>query len=207
MARSLRIQYTGAYYHITCRGNERRGIFKNDSDRVAFLNCLERSLAQYTVILHVYTLMDNHFHLVIETPRGNLSEFMRHFNISYTGYFNRRHRRSGHLYQGRFKAIVVEAESYLLELSRYVHLNPIRLKRWAKRSIKEKVRYLKGYRWSSLGGYIQGNDPLVRYQEVLAYFDGENKRGRKAYSRFIEEGIKEGVENPWEKVTAQVILV
>ena len=186
MARALRIQYPGAYYHITCRGNERRAIFRNDADRLAFLDYLKRSLEQYIVILQTYTLMDNHFHLLIETPRGNLSEFMRHFNISYTGYFNRQHRCSGHLYQGRFKAIVVEADNYLLALSRYIHLNPIRLKKWAKRPIKEKIRYLKGYPWSSLRGYLQGNDPLVRHQEVLAYFEDENKRSRKAYSRFIE---------------------
>lgn len=206
MTRALRIEYPGAYYHVTCRGNERRPIFKDDSDRLAFLDRLERSLEQYRVILHVYTLMDNHFHLVIETPRGNLSEFMRHFNVVYTGYFNRRHRRSGHLYQGRFKAILIEAESYLLELSRYVHLNPVRLKRWAKRSFKEKVRYLERYRWSSLRGYLEGKEPWVRKQEVLASFGGETKRGRRAYAGYVEEGIREGVESPWKKVRGQVLL-
>src|SRR3990172_6988665 len=128
MARPLRIQFPGAVYHITCRGNDRRDIFRDDKDRTTFLDILARSLTTYEVKLFSYVLMENHFHLLVETSRGNLAEFMRHFNISYTGYFNRRHRRIGHLYQGRFKSIVVDEDSYLLELSRYVHLNPIRIK-------------------------------------------------------------------------------
>ena len=121
MARPLRIDYSDAYYHVTCRGNEQRAIFRDNQDRRGFLERLQRSLEIYGVRLHGYVLMRNHFHLVVQTPRANLSEFMRHLNVSYTGFYNRRHRRVGHLFQGRFKAIVVEADSYLLELSRYVH--------------------------------------------------------------------------------------
>jgi putative transposase len=106
MTRALRILYANAYYHVTCRGNERKAIFRDDTDRSLFLDKLNSSREIYGVEIHCYVLMNNHFHLVVETPRGNLSEFMRHFNISYTAAFNRRHRRVGHLYQGRYKAIL-----------------------------------------------------------------------------------------------------
>jgi putative transposase len=128
MARPLRIQYGGAYYHVTCRGNDRRSIYRDDSDRELFLEKLKASLEIYDVALHAYVLMGNHFHLLVQTPKANRSEFMRHFNIAYTGAYNRRHKRVGHLYQGRYKAILVEGDIYLLELSRYLHLNPIRIK-------------------------------------------------------------------------------
>lgn len=98
--------------------------------------------------------MSNHFHLMVSTPKGNLSEFMRHFNISYTAAFNRRHRRVGHLYQGRYKAIVIDRDNYLLELSRYVHLNPVRVRPLRERDFPAQVRHLEKYRWSSLGGYL-----------------------------------------------------
>ena len=128
MARPLRIQYRDAYYHVTCRGNDRRSIYRDDSDRELFLEKLKASLEIYGVALHAYVLMGNHFHVLVQSPKANLSEFMRHFNIAYTGAYNRRHKRVGHLYQGRYKAILVESGIYLLELSRYLHLNPIRIK-------------------------------------------------------------------------------
>ena len=117
MTRPLRILVPGGYYHVTCRGNDRRAIYSDDRDRSVFLEKLRGSLDNYQVECHAYVLMSNHFHLLVATPKGNLSEFMRHFNISYTAAFNRRHRRVGHLYQGRYKAILVDQDSYLLELS------------------------------------------------------------------------------------------
>src|SRR5882724_8554912 len=140
MARPLRILYPNAFYHVTCRGNDRRVIFRDDDDRTRFLERLRSAREIFSVRVHAYVLMSNHFHLIVETPKANLSEFMRQFNISYTGYYNRRHHRIGHLYQGRFKAIVVDKDSYLLELSRYVHLNPIRIKAEAQRSETERIR-------------------------------------------------------------------
>ncbi|MCP4974995.1 MAG: transposase, partial [Maribacter sp.] len=132
MARPLRIEYPGAWYHFTCRGNERGLIFKDDTDRRVFLDMLKESLEKYKVFLHGYVLMGNHFHLNLHTPQGNLSRFAQRFNTAYTVYFNRRHRRMGHLYQGRYKAILVEKESYLLALSRYIHLNPVKIKKIKK---------------------------------------------------------------------------
>jgi len=127
MARALRIQYPGAYYHVTCRGNDRKRIFGDDKDRNEFLKLLENSLDVYRVNLYSYVLMSNHFHFLIQTPAGNLSEFMRHFNVCYTGYHNYRHSRSGHLYQGRYKSFLVDVDNYLLEVSRYLHLNVVRV--------------------------------------------------------------------------------
>jgi REP element-mobilizing transposase RayT len=134
MARALRVQYPNAVYHVTCRGNEQKPIFRDDGDRSIFLKKLVHSMDIYTVKVYSYVLMTNHFHLLLETPLGNLSEFMRRFNISYTGYFNQRHRRSGHLYQGRYKSVLVDKEAYLSILSRYIHLNPIRVSLFAKTS-------------------------------------------------------------------------
>lgn len=208
MARPLRINYPGAIYHVTCRGNEQRAIFRDDTDRLEFLSRLSACITEYQLVLHAYVLMDNHFHLLLEAPLGNLSEAMRQFNVSYTVYFNRKHRRVGHLYQGRFKAIVVEADSYLLELSQYIHLNPIRIKRYQKIKSQERLKYLKTYPWSSLGGYLNPGKrkPFTTYSRVLEYLGGENKKGYLGYGRFVEEGIEKGVESPWKKVVGGVLL-
>ena len=204
MARALRIQIAGGYYHVTCRGNERRAIYRDDTDRQAFLDKLQGSLTIYQVELHAYVLMDNHFHLVVRTLRGNLSEFMRHFNISYTSAFNRRHRRVGHLYQGRYKAILVDKDSYLVELSRYVHLNPVRIRPHHKRPLQEQIGLLERYRWSSLGGYWDGKkkQAIVTYDSVLEQM-GHN---RKKYREFIIDGINSGYATPWDSVQGQVVL-
>jgi REP-associated tyrosine transposase len=204
MARSLRIQYVDAYYHVTCRGNDRRSIYRDDSDRELFLEKLKASLEIYGVTLHAYVLMGNHFHLLVQTPKANLSEFMRHFNIAYTGAYNRRHKRVGHLYQGRYKAILVEGDTYLLELSRYLHLNPIRIKPHKGRGYNEQWRVLEKYRWSSLRGYLKASEreSWVNYDEVLDQVGGSRSR----YSQFIDEGIESGYDTPWEKLKGQVIL-
>src|SRR5437016_13111861 len=131
-------------------GNDGRAIIRDDHDRALFLEKLKVSIEIYGVKLHAYVLMSNHFHFIAETPKANLSEFMRHFNIGYTGGYNRRHRRVGHLYQGRYKAILVEGDIYLLELSRYLHLNPIRIKPHKGKGFAEQRRVLEKYRWSSL---------------------------------------------------------
>ena len=204
MVRPLRIDYANAYYHVTSRGNERREIFKDDRDRGVFLEKLQASLAIYSVKLHAYVLMGNHFHLIVQTPKANLSTFMRHFNVSYTAFYNRRHRRAGHLYQGRFKAIVVEADSYLLELSRYVHLNPVRVELMRRKAMTEQVKYLRSYGWSSLDGYLNGGNrkSWVVYDDVLNYVEGSRKR----YAEFIGEGLKRGYASPWEDLQGQVVL-
>ena len=128
MDRPLRIEFPGAVYHITSRGNDRKEIFGDDLDRKAFLEILYRDCARYHWLCHAYCLMDNHYHLLIETPEGNLSLGMRQLNGVYTQWFNRVHGRVGHVFQGRFKGIVVQKDSHLIEAARYIVLNPIRAK-------------------------------------------------------------------------------
>lgn len=204
MARPLRIEFPHAHYHVTCRGNDRRRIFGDDDDRHAFLERLRRSLEIYEVKLHCYVLMNNHFHLVAETPRGNLSEFMRHFNVAYTSYFNRRHRRTGHLYQGRFKAILIQPDAWLLELSRYVHMNPVRTPRLRRGVVPDQVRQLWQYPWSSLGGYVSARrrKSWIHYDEVLSCTGDSRRR----YGRFVQDGLEQGVSSPWKQVRGQVVL-
>jgi putative transposase len=126
MARPLRIEFAGALYHLTSRGDRREAIYEDDEDRQRFLDVLAEVVERYNWICHAYCLMTNHYHLVAETVEGNLSQGMRHFNGVYTQASNRRHSRTGHLFQGRFKGILVDRDVYLLELTRYVVLNPVR---------------------------------------------------------------------------------
>jgi putative transposase len=204
MARPLRIFYPNAVYHVTCRGNERKNIFRDDHDRRLFLEKLKTSIEIYGVKVQAYVLMSNHFHLIVETPKANLSDFMRHFNIAYTGAYNRRHKRVGHLYQGRYKAILVDKDSYLLELSRYLHLNPVRIKSSRERSYQEQIRTLERYIWSSLGGYIDTKKkvPWITYDQVLNQVGGS----RTKYKEFVKEGMKTGYRTPWDKVEGQMVL-
>ncbi len=201
MARPLRIQYENAYYHVTCRGNARQEIFANDQDRSAFLDLLNGSREIYQVEVLGYVLMGNHFHLVVKTPSGNLKEFMRHFNISYTSYFNRRHRRVGHLYQGRYKAFLIDADSYLQEVTRYLHLNPVRVRRKEEFEVKKKKRYLERYPWSSYLHYVgrKRRNSLLNVEEILDPFGGKTSRGRRNYQKFVEEGLKGIIESPLQK--------
>lgn len=145
MGRPIRIEYPCALYHITSRGNEKRKIFASDEDRLKFLQIIEDYHDRYGILIHSYVLMDNHYHLILETPQGNLLKVMHGINSGYTGYFNRRYKRTGHLFQGRYKAILVDKDNYLIELTRYVHLNPVRAK---------AVERPEQYRWSSYCGYI-----------------------------------------------------
>ncbi|MFC1821495.1 transposase [Thermodesulfobacteriota bacterium] len=198
MSRPLRIQYPGACYHITCRGNERRNIFVDSKDQSIFLKKLSLSLEIYNVELLAYVMMPNHFHLMVSTPDGNLSDFMRHFNISYTSVFNRRHKRVGHLYQGRYKAFLLDADSYLLEVSRYIHLNPVRTRKYLNRAVDERWRILYISEASSLAGYFNKSKKkeFINYNKVLDYMGGDNRKGREAYRRFIKSGLKKELENP-----------
>lgn len=196
MARPLRIQYPGAAYHVTCRGNDRRDIFRDDDDCRTFQHILSQSLNIYSVNLHAYVQMDNHFHLLVETPLGNLSDFMRHFNITYTGYFNRRHSRIGHLYQGRYKSLLVEKEAHRSTLSRYIHLNPIRVAQLETSSHKQKVEHLLHYPWSSLAGYLdkRKRDEMIDHDLVLAEYGGDTSKGRGAYRKQFFADIDEDLD-------------
>ena len=210
MARPLRIEYPGAYYHVTCRGNERREIFADDRDRKRFLEILAESKEIYGVEVHGYVVMANHFHLLVMTPEANLQKFMHRFNTSYTVHYNRRHRRSGHLYQGRYKAILVDADNYLLELSRYLHLNPVRLKRYFQLEVKEKRKIIRTYPWSSYRGYVylKHRQPFVIYSTVLEMVGGgDDREGRKGYADFVMAGILQDMNITfWQGVRGQAVL-
>lgn len=191
MARQLRIQYPGAVYHITCRGNARQDIYKDDKDRKSFLEILKESQKIYGIKIYSYVLMSNHYHLLLETPKGNISDYMRHLNMRYTSHYNRRHKKVGHLYQGRFKGILVERDTYLSVLSRYIHLNPVKIKSMSRMSYEEKLKYLRKYRWSSLPGYInrRRKQEFVDYDLVLEEYGGDNEEGHRAYRQMISIDI------------------
>jgi len=154
--------------------------------------------------------MDNHFHLILMTQEANLHNFMQRFNTTYTIYFNRRFKRSGHLYQGRYKAILIEADTYLLELSRYVHLNPVRIKKCSGLEVKEKCKIIRDFSWSSYRGYIRIKDrqPFVNYSKILGMIGkGDDRDSRRRYERFVMGNIKKQIDIPmWEGVRRQSIL-
>jgi len=187
MVRPLRIEYPNAWYHVTGRGVARSPIFKDDKDRLRFLEALRESVEAFNVEVHCYVLMSNHFHFLLKTPETNLSRFMQRFNTAYSTYFNLRHHRAGHLYQGRFKGLLVEADEYLQELSRYIHLNPVRIKRYSKLPLEERSEILRDYRWSSLPGYIRlkSRDEFMSYSIVLGYKGGDAKEGRRRYREYV----------------------
>ena len=171
------------------------------------LQILSQSIKIYNVKLYSYVLMKNHFHLLVETTLDNLGEFMRHFNITYTGYFNRRHGRVGHLYQGRYKSILVDKAAYLTILSRYIHLNPVRTKAMAKAPLQDKVAYLAGYPWSSLPGYLTGGkkEPFIDYAMVLQEYGGDTDRARAAYTEAIRADAATGLEIK-DKILGQSLI-
>ena len=197
MSRPLRIEYPHALYHVTSRGNARKKIFRDDHDRATFLEVLGSVVDRYHWLCHAYCLMDNHYHLLIETPEANLSKGMRQLNGVFTQAYNRRHRRPGHIFQGRFKGILVEKESYLLELCRYVVLNPVRAK---------KVNKPEAWKWSSYRATVGLNvAPLfLTVDWVLSQFGSQKAVAQKRYRVFVMEGIQN--KSPWGELQGQIIL-
>ena len=196
-----RVEYPGAVYHVTARGNERREIFRGDEDRRLFLTTLAESIELHGLRLHGFCLVPNHYHLLLETPQANLSRAVGWLQTTYTIRFHHRHRRSGHLFQGRFKAQVVEADSYALELLRYVHLNPVRPK--DKRALIQLERRpaLAEYRWSSHRAYL-GKDrpPTWLCTEWLSFFGRTRAEAQKRYGRFVGDAFGEVIESPLERL-------
>lgn len=198
MARPLRIEYEGAFYHTTARGNERKRIFFAKSDYEAFIGYLKEAKEKYGARLHCYVLMTNHYHLLVETPQGNLSRLMQYLNGTYTSHFNRKRRRSGHLFQGRYKAIVVDRDSYLLELSRYLHLNPVRA---------GLVVRPEDYPYSSYRAYVsRGKDDLIDRDLILGMISQDRRAGRRGYRDFVERVVAEELEDPLKSVYGGVVL-
>ena len=197
MARPLRLEYPGALYHVTARGNAREPIFLDLEDAREYLSVLNLVVGRFHWLCHSYCLMTNHYHLMVETPDGNLSAGMRQLNGIYTQRFNRRHGREGHIFQGRFKSILVDRESYLLELCRYVVLNPVRAG-----MVKKPSAYpLSSFR-STLG--LDPAPPFLTVDWVLSQFGRTKTGARRRYSEFVEAGI--GAASPWEALKGQTLL-
>jgi putative transposase len=199
MARPLRISYAGAFYHITSRGNERKDIFKSNGDREKFLSYLESATRRYDALIHVYCLMSNHYHLLMETPAGNLSQIMQHINGAYTTCFNVKHQRSGHLFQGRYKAILVDKDEYAKELSCYIHLNPVRA------GIVDEPG---AYNWSSCQYFIgqkKATEWLVM-DFILGYFGKRVFDAQKNYHKFITAIPDQEYKSPLDDRTNTTIL-
>ncbi|MCB1936220.1 MAG: transposase [Nitrosomonas sp.] len=199
MSRPLRLEFPNALYHVTSRGDRRENIYEDDDDRLRFLEILGTVVADYNWLCHGYCLMDNHYHLIIETPDGNLSKGMRQLNGVYTQASNRRHGRSGHLFQGRYKAILVDKDRYLLELSRYVVLNPLRAKCMINR--------LEDWPWSS---YLTtaGDAPKPEWLTtdwILSLFGKRKKIAMERYRQFVLEGVQHQAEL-WSNLKGQIYL-
>jgi len=198
MARPLRIEYEGAFYHVTARGNERRKIYYSQSDYEKFKDYLKEAQEKYGYVLHCYVLMNNHYHLILETREANLSRVMHYINGSYTNYINIKRKRSGHLFQGRYKAILIDRDRYLLELSRYVHLNPIRAAVVAKP---------EDYVHSSYRSFVsKSKEDIVHCDLILEMVSKGGKGGGRRYRDYVEEAIGWSLENPLKGVYGGAIL-
>lgn len=197
MARPLRIEFPGALYHITSRGNQREAIYLSDGDRDTWLEVFSEVCRRFNWSCHAYCLMDNHYHLLVETPEGNLSPGMRQLNGVYTQRFNRHHGRVGHVFQGRYKAILVDKDSYLLELARYIALNPVRA---------GMVGSAKDWPWSNYratAGWVTA-PPWLQTDWILSTFAKRRETACKRFRTFVSKG--KGQPSPWEHLRNQVFL-
>ncbi len=198
MARKPRVEFDGAFYHVIVRGNQRQRTFHDDPDRITYLERIEHYRQRYGFRLYAYVLMPNHVHLLMETKSVPLSKIMQGIQASYTQSYNRRHRKVGHLFQGRYKAILCDRNAYLLELVRYIHLNPGRL-----RVPEDPWRY----RWSSHAAYLAKASPVkVDTQEVLSQFSSQLGVARRAYQSFLKDGMKQGHDEKYYQTLDQRFL-
>ncbi len=191
MARAWRIRYAGAKYHVTVRGNGRREVFHNDDYYLRFMDQLGDALERDGVVLYAYVLMPNHYHLFVETPCGNIHRFMQRLNTAYSMYRRYKHGEPGHCFQGRYGAKLVDGDDYIIRLTRYIHLNPVKVAGYEKASPAKKRSYLKGYKWCSYRGYVEkySAEEIVNY-DWLKLMRRKTQRGnRTEYRRYIERCI------------------
>lgn len=197
MARPLRLEFAGALYHVTSRGDHQDAIYLTDEDRNTYLKILGDVCERYNWVVHAYCLMNNHYHILVETPDGNLSKGMRHLNGVYTQYFNRTHQRVGHVYQGRYKAIIVQKEAYLLEVARYIVLNPVRT---------QMIRSARDWPWSSYratAGQVDSPSWLDS-QWIIAHFAKRRATAIERYKQFVSEGKNQ--PSIWEQLRNQIFI-
>jgi REP element-mobilizing transposase RayT len=201
MARKVRVEYPGAIYHVMNRGDRREAIFREEADQELFLQTLGEACVKTGWQVHAYCLLGNHFHLVVETPQGNLVAGMKWFLGTYTGRFNRRHKLFGHLFSGRYKALIVDGSGrgYLKTVCEYVHLNPVRAKRL------KPQEPLSAYRWSSYGEYLQTPRRRLAWMRVDRVFgemgiDRDDARGRRRFGAWLEEWRGQEEPEEWSAV-------
>ncbi len=197
MARPPRIQFPNAFYHVIVRGNQQQALFSDDADRTAYLELLTRYKGKCGFIVYAYVLMNNHIHMLIETPEVPISKIMQMLNFTYAQYFNRKYGKVGHLFQGRYKSFLCDRDQYLVSLVRYIHLNPVRAK-----IVKEP----HVYKWSSHGEYTGRNSGVVDVDRVLRLFSENKVVARRLYSRFVNEALREGSDESYYKGIEQQIL-
>lgn len=197
MSRPLRLQLLGALYHITSRGERRNDIYRSDSDRLVWLSLLGETCARFNFAALAYCQMNNHYHILLETTNGGLSRGMCHFNGKYSQYFNRKHNLAGHVFQGRYKSILCQKETYLLELSRYIELNPVRAG-----MVADPVQWP----WSSYRATMALTDgpAWLRSDAVLSHFGANRAAARQAYELFVASGL--GQSSPLARVKNQLVL-
>ena len=196
MARQLRIEFEGAVYHVTSRGNQRGKIFWDNQDRERLRTILERTKERYSYLLHAYVFMDNHYHLLVETPRANIKQIMQNINTSYTVFVNRKYNRSGHLFQGRYKSFIVDKDGYLLELGRYIHLNPVRA---------GVAKSPEDFRWSSYRDYLYAHEGrgITDTNETLGFLSKRWRIAVKKYKEFVDAGM--GAKSPLENAVGSIL--
>jgi REP element-mobilizing transposase RayT len=198
MARKPRVHFAGAFYHVMSRGNQGRSIFKDDRDRERYLDFVKESQTRFRYRLFAYVLMENHVHHLIQIGHNPLSKVMQNILFRYTRYWNRRYNKTGHLFQGRFKAILCDRESYLLELIRYLHLNPVR---------SQIVADPEKYRWSSHQAYVAGEGRnWIEVEEVLARWGKGRAQAIAGYRRFVQDGLNDGHRDDLYEVVDQRYL-
>jgi putative transposase len=197
MPRPLRIEFENAWYHVMNRGASHQPIYQIKKHRYLFLEILAEANELFGIEIHGYCLMDNHYHLLIKTPRGNLSRAMQHINGIYTQRYNRLIKKDGPLFRGRYKAILIEKNDYLLQVSRYIHLNPV---------VANMVPSPDGYFWSSYQDYIgnRAKPNWLQINEILAMLQHEEHSD--TYRRFVEEGVDDETKIFYEKSQAPVIF-
>jgi putative transposase len=196
MSRPLRLEFAGALYHVTSRGNERKAIYLNETDYQVFLELVAQVCERFNWVIHAYCLMTNHYHLLLETPDANLSAGMRQLNGVYTQLFNRAHKRVGHLFQGRYKAILVQKDSYLLEVSRYIVLNPVRA---------AMVESCDEWLWSSYRFTCHDQEPpsWLAVDQLLSQFGNERSQAIGHYQDFVARGVGRSL---WSEIKQLIYL-
>jgi len=208
MTRPLRVEYPSALYHVMNRGNQKQDIFKKSIDYELFLEKLDYFRELFDINIFCYCLMKNHFHLLLQTNQANLGRFMQSFSTSFTLTLNKRNQKAGHLFQGRYKAHLIESHKYLSEVSKYIHLNPVRINKYQNTKIEEKRTILVNYKWSSFTFHIglQKKPNFLDIKPALTSWGTSQTEKMKNYRNYVEEGLFHDKDNPFKHAIRQHII-